>query len=185
MTSPSLPLRRAAGAGLLGALLMLAGCASPAVEQYAAEQPRLLLREYFDGPMTAHGVFTDRSGQVVRRFTVKLVGRWNGPEGVLEEDFFYSDGKTERRVWRLTDHGGGRYTGRADDVVGEARGQAAGNALRWQYTLALPVDGRVIEVQFDDWMYLIDERVMLNRATMRKFGVTLGEVTLSFTRRSP
>jgi hypothetical protein len=43
----------------------------------------------------------------------------------------------------------------------------------------------VIEVQFDDWMYLIDERVMLNRATMRKFGVTLGEVTLSFTRRSP
>ena len=185
MTSPSLPLRRAAGAGLLGALLMLAGCASPAVEQYAAEQPRLLLREYFDGPMTAHGVFTDRSGQVVRRFTVKLVGRWNGPEGVLEEDFFYSDGKTERRVWRLTDHGGGRYTGRADDVVGEARGQAAGNALRWQYTLALPVDGRVIHVDLDDWMYLIDERVMLNRATMSKFGVRLGEITLSFTRRSP
>ena len=53
MTSPSLPLRRAAGAGLLGALLMQAGCSSPAVEQYAAEQPRLLLREYFDGPMTA------------------------------------------------------------------------------------------------------------------------------------
>ena len=69
MTSLSPPLRRVAGAGLLGALLMLAGCASPAVEQYAAEQPRLLLREYFDGPMTAHGVFTDRSGQVVRRFT--------------------------------------------------------------------------------------------------------------------
>ena len=59
------------------------------------------------------------------------------------------------------------------------------NAILREYTLALPVDGRVIEVQFDDWMYLIDERVMLNRATMRKFGVTLGEVTLSFTRRSP
>lgn len=182
MTPQSLPLRRAAGAGLLGALLMLAGCASPAVEQYAAEQPRLLLREYFDGPMTAHGVFTDRSGQVVRRFTVKLVGRWNGPEGVLEEDFVYSDGKTERRVWRLTDHGGGRYTGRADDVVGEARGQAAGNALRWRYTLALPVDGRVWEVQFDDWMYLMDaeRKVMLNKATMSKFGIRLGEVTLAF-----
>lgn len=182
MTPQSLPLRRAAGAGLLGALLMLAGCASPAVEQYAAEQPRLLLREYFDGPMTAHGVFTDRSGQVVRRFTVKLVGRWNGPEGVLEEDFFYSDGKTERRVWRLTDHGGGRYTGRADDVVGEAEGQTAGNAFRWAYTLALPVDGRVWHVQFDDWMYLMDQRAMLNKAVMSKFGIRLGEVTLSFTK---
>ena len=130
MTPQSLPLRRAAGAGLLGALLMLAGCASPAVEQYAAEQPRLLLREYFDGPMTAHGVFTDRSGQVVRRFTVKLVGRWNGPEGVLEEDFFYSDGKTERRVWRLTDHGGGRYTGRADDVVTSSAGRPPATRAR-------------------------------------------------------
>jgi hypothetical protein len=181
MTTSTLT-RRLAGAGLLGALLALAGCAAPAVERYAAEQPRLVLREYFDGPLTAHGLFTDRSGAVVRRFTVTLVGRWNGPDGVLEEDFVYSDGRTERRVWRLTDHGDGRYTGRADDVVGEARGQAAGNALRWQYTRALPVDGRVWEVQFDDWMFLMDadRKVMLNKATMSKFGVRLGEVTLAF-----
>jgi len=33
-------------------------------------------------------------------------------------------------------------------------------------------------------MYLIDERVMLNRATMSKFGVRLGEITLSFTKRT-
>ena len=35
----------------------------------------------------------------------------------------------------------------------------------------------------DDWMYLMSERVLLNKATMRKFGVQLGEVTLSFTKR--
>ena len=46
-----------------------------------------------------------------------------------------------------------RYSGRADDVVGSAIGQARGNALNWRYTLALPVDGKVWEVQFDDWMY--------------------------------
>ena len=38
------------------------------------------------------------------------------------------------------------------------------------------------EVQFDDWMYLIDDRVMLNHATMSKFGIKLGEVQLSFHR---
>jgi hypothetical protein len=32
-------------------------------------------------------------------------------------------------------------------------------------------------------MYLIDERTMLNRATMSKFGVRLGDLTLSFTKR--
>jgi len=89
----------------------------------------------------------------------------------------------QRRVWRIQALPDGRYIGRADDVVGEAQGQASGNALRWQYTLALPVDGRVWEVQFDDWMYLMNDRVMLNKAVMSKWGVRLGEVTLSFTRR--
>ena len=76
-------------------------------------------------------------------------------------------------------------TGRADDVVGTAEGQTAGNAFRWAYTLALPVDGRVWHVQFDDWMYLMDQRTMLNKAEMSKFGIRLGEVTLSFVKRTP
>jgi hypothetical protein len=37
-------------------------------------------------------------------------------------------------------------------------------------------------VQFDDWMYLMDDRVMLNKAVMSKFGLRLGEVTLTFVK---
>jgi len=166
----------------LAAAALAAGCAAPTPADYAAEKPVLDLKTYFNGPMTAHGIFTDRSGQVVRRFVVEMTGTWNGNQGVLDERFTYSDGQTERRVWRLTDLGGGRYEGRADDVVGVAQGVAAGNALNWRYTLALPVDGRVWEVQFDDWMYLVDEKVMLNKAVMSKFGIRLGEVTLAFTK---
>ena len=58
-----------------------------------------------------------------------------------------------------------------------------GNALNWTYTLALPVDGTVYNVQFDDWMYQMDEHVMLNKAKMSKFGFYLGEVTLAFYKR--
>ncbi len=173
--------RRALAAVAAG--LALGGCASaPTPADYASEMPKLNLRSYFNGPLTAHGVFTDRSGKVVRRFSVKMTGTWTGNQGVLDEDFTYSDGKREKRVWRLTDLGDGRYSGRADDVVGEAIGVAAGNALNWRYTLALKVDERAIDVQFDDWMYLMDERVMLNKAAMSKFGIYLGEVTLAFTK---
>jgi len=167
----------------LGLAALLAGCAAPTPVDYAAEKPLLDLKTYFNGELVAHGLFTDRSGKVQRRFTVALTGRWNGNEGTLDERFTYSDGHTERRVWRLTDEGGGRYTGRADDVLGDAVGIAAGNALNWRYTLKLPVDGSVYEVQFDDWMYQMDDRVLLNRATMSKFGFRLGEVTLSFYRK--
>ncbi|NDB01262.1 MAG: DUF3833 family protein, partial [Betaproteobacteria bacterium] len=80
-------------------------------------------------------------------------------------------------------HQRGRYSGRADDVVGEALGQTRGNTFQWNYTLNLPVNGWVVEVQFDDWMYLMTDKVMLNKATMSKFGLRLGEVTLSFVKR--
>ena len=164
-----------------GAAALAAGCAStPTPQDYAAERPLLDLARYFDGDIAAHGIFSDRGGRVVRRFTVSMKCRSQGDDGVFDELFTYSDGQTERRVWRITRTGPGRYVGRADDVVGEAIGEAAGNAIRWLYTLRLPVDGNVYEVQFDDWMVQIDDRVILNKAVMSKFGIRLGEVTLAF-----
>lgn len=176
----TLPWRRA----ILGLTLtgLLAGCVGPTVQDYAQERPELDLRQYFNGPLTAHGLFTDRSGKVVKRFTVHMTGTWNGDEGVLDEHFVYSDGTTQQRIWHLKYLGDGHYTGRADDVVGQAQGQSAGNAFHWNYVLALPVDGKVWNVNMDDWMYLMDGRTMLNRAAMSKFGFHLGDVTLSFTK---
>jgi len=168
-------------AGLAGTA-MLAACSGPKITDYAEQKPVLELDKYFNGRVVAHGIFQKRSGEVARRFTVDIDCHWEGNQGVLDEHFTYSDGTTERRVWRLTKHEDGRYTGRADDVVGEAEGQTSGNAFRWNYTLRLPVDGSIYEVQFDDWMFLIDDRVMLNRATMSKFGIRLGEVLLSFNK---
>ncbi len=165
------------------ATALLGACSTPQIQDYAKQTPVLELRDYFNGTLDAYGVFTDRSGKVVKRFTVVMNYSWQGDAGVLDEAFTYSDGSTQRRIWRLTRHADGRYTGRADDVVGSAEGRQSGNAFHWAYTLALPVDGRVVEVQFDDWMYLMNDKVMLNKAAMRKWGVGLGEVTLSFFKR--
>lgn len=164
-------------------LMLLAGCGSVPVEQYRDERPALDLQRYFDGTIDAWGMFQDRSGKVVKRFTVRIDARWSGNTGTLDEHFEYSDGSKSRRVWTLERIDQHRYRGTADDVVGVATGELHGNALRLQYVLKLDVDGRVWEVDFDDWMYLMDDQVMLNRSVMSKFGVRLGEVTLSFRRR--
>ena len=177
----------AVAALVLAAGLGLAGCAGPQVSDYAAEKPVLDLRQYFNGTIDAYGLFTDRSGRVVKRFTVVMTCSWQGPPGqevgVLDEEFTYADGTRDRRVWTLTRQSDGRYKGTAGDVLGQAEGEVNGNAFRWGYTLKLPVDGRIIEVQFDDWMYLMNDKVMLNKAVMSKFGFRLGEVTLSFVKR--
>ena len=170
-------------AALMAGLLTLTGCASVEVSDYAAEKPELDLSRYFNGTLDADGMFQDRSGKVVKRFHVVIEASWRGPVGTLDERFTYSDGSTQRRVWTVTKLDANRYSGRADDVVGEASGEARGNALRWKYVMALPVDGKVYNVDFDDWMFLMDDRVMLNRSVMSKFGFHLGEVTLSFRKR--
>ncbi len=168
---------------LSAAAALIAGCAAPGVEAYRDQRPVLDLRQYFDGEIEAQGMFQNRSGEVVRRFTVAIKGSWQGNVGTLEEDFFYSDGTTDRRVWTITRIDEHNYIGTADDVIGEATGKAYGNALRWRYVLALDVDGKTYKVDFDDWMYLIDEKIMLNRSEMRKFGLRLGEVTLAFRKK--
>ena len=165
--------------------LLLSGCgATMQPADFAAEKPVLDLQSYFNGTIDAWGMFQDRSGKVVKRFTVVMDCRWDGDTGVLDEHFTYSDGTRQRRVWTLKKVGDHRYVGSAPDVIGEAAGESGGNAFNWKYTLALPVDGRVYHVNFDDWMFLMDDNVMLNRAVMSKFGFRLGEVTLSFRKRT-
>ncbi len=165
------------------ALIGLNGCAGIDVKQYAQEQPSLDLQQYFNGTLDAYGMFQKPSGEVVKRFHVVIDARWQGDVGTLDERFTYSDGTTQQRIWTITKTGPQTYTGTAADVVGLARGERAGNAQRWQYVLALPVDDKVYHVDFDDWMFLMDNKVMLNRSTMSKWGVDLGEVTLTFVKR--
>ncbi|MEC5215079.1 hypothetical protein RCH09_000009 [Actimicrobium sp. GrIS 1.19] len=168
---------------LAAALAILAGCSAVEPSRYADQKPALDLQQYFNGTLDAQGMFQDRSGAVVKRFAVVIVCSWKGDVGTLDEDFTYSDGTRQRRIWTLTKTGASTYTGTAADVIGQAEGVVAGNALRWKYVLALPVDGKIINVDMEDWMYLMDQRVMLNRAAMSKYGFHVGDVTLSFTKR--
>ncbi len=170
---------------MAGAATFLAGCSTQQPAQYAKEQPALDIERYFNGTLDAHGMFQDRSGDVLKRFVVVMRCSWKGDTGIFDEDFVYADGTKQKRVWTVKRTAPGRYSATADDVVGTAEGVVSGNALRWTYVLALPVDGKIINVTMEDWMYLIDERVMLNRTAMSKFGVGLGNVTLSFTKRAP
>lgn len=177
--SPFMPLI----AAICMALLLSACSAGIDPAYYADQKPVLDLKQFFNGRLQAHGMFQDRSGKVIKRFEVVIDCQWQGDTGTLDEHFTYADGTTQRRVWTLTKTGPDRYSGRADDVVGEAIGITSGNTLHWNYVLALPVGDKVYNVNFDDLMVLMNERVMLNRAVMSKFGIHLGDITLSFYKR--
>jgi hypothetical protein len=170
---------------VIGAVALAVGCSSIDPQVYKAEKPALDLKQYFNGTLTGHGMFMDRSGQVQRRFVVTIKAGWQGDTGTLDEEFVWSDGERQKRVWTLRPVAGqpGRWSGTAADIKGEASGTVAGNALNWTYTLLLKTaDGKHYDIDFDDWMFLVDGKVMLNRAVMTFWGFRVGEVLISFTR---
>ena len=161
---------------------LLQGCSTVNISDYAGERPVLDLKSYFNGPVKAWGIVQNRSGKVIKRFTVDIDARWTGDTGTLDEHFVYADGTTQQRVWTVRKGANDRYVGTAADVVGEASGEATGNALRWRYVLEVPADGRTYHIDFDDWMFLVSEKVLINRTSMSKFGFGVGEITISFTK---
>lgn len=164
-------------------ILILGGCSSVGVEAYQDNSPKLVLEEYFDGSLTAHGVVKDWSGKVIRHFKAEIKSYWRDGVGVLEEDFVFADGEKQRRVWTLTPNGEGSYIAQANDVIGTAQAQVKGNALFMQYVLRAAYKQSTIDLTIDDRMYLVSPRVIVNESKMSKFGLPVGEVLLTIVKQ--
>jgi hypothetical protein len=160
----------------------LSGC-SVSVHQYKDEKPLLIVEDFFSGDLEAFGVVAERGGKVIKRFSCDMRGTWDGHTLVLAEDFTWSDGSHQKRVWRLTRQTDGTFSGTADDVDGVAFGEVAGNTLHLVYDLAVPVDGSTKILHVDDWLYLVTDSVMINHSHLTKFGLDAAEVVLTIQKK--
>ncbi len=157
---------------------LLSSC-STKIDYYQSMTPKFNFQQFFQGDLIAHGMFKDRFGKVKKTFVVKMHARWEGNICILSEYFDYNDGTKSTRIWKIEKLADDKFIGTADDVIGKAFGIVSGNALKWDYQLKLKVDNDEYKVDFDDWMYLVSEDVLLNQSYMNKWGINLGEVVLS------
>lgn len=143
---------------------------------YAEEAPAFDIREALSGPILSEGVIYDLTGRVNVRFTAEMQGTWDGATGVLTEDFRYSTGRVQHREWTLEMGEDGAFTATAPDIVGVGRGRQMGSAVRLTYRIRLDDEagGHVLDVT--DWMYLMENGVVMNRSEFRKFGIKVGEL---------
>jgi hypothetical protein len=189
ITMHPVPRSRAKPALLLSVLALLAACTGkPSLQDASLSTRELELEEFFDGRLVAYGQFQDIFGTVRRQFVVDITGDWNGERLRLVEDFTYEDGATEQRIWTLVKTGDETWEGTAPGVIGVAKGVEQGDRFNWTYTIDLPVpaaDGTAstMRVTFDDWMWLQSEDRLFNRAYMKRYGVDVGDVSISFEKR--
>lgn len=178
------PLRAALSGLTITGLLLVAGCAAkPKVPKAFLSDRELNLEQFFEGRTVAYGQFQDVLGNVPRRFTVDIDGKWDGQTLTLVEDFVYDDGATEQRIWTLTKTGKDSWSGTAPGILGTASGIERGDTFNWKYRIDLPIKEGTMRVDFDDWMWLMEDDRLLNRAYVSRYGIRLGEVVLFFEKK--
>lgn len=127
-------------------------------------------------------MFENTLGVVKRSFTAEIEGTWQGDTFLLDEQFLFSDGVKDHRIWRLRFEDNGHFTGDCQEAVVPAQGRPVRNGCYLSYRFWLPVGKRRIVVKFKDVFRLVDEHTMLNRAKVSKLGIPLGQVTAAFRR---
>ena len=168
---------------LIVSLLFITSCSgkqSMKPEDFKDKQPRLIIEDFMSDNVKAWGILQNRSGKVTRQFSADLNGKWDGKQLILDEKFKWSDGEVQTRQWKINKIDNHNYEGTAEDVVGIAKGYSYGPAFKFEYVLLVPVKGKEIKITFDDWIFMQDEKVAINRAKMTKFGIKVAELTVMF-----
>lgn len=163
---------------LIGVVIMLSSCTGNTLDYYKDMTPKADIKEYFNGPIKAWGIVQDWCGRVVSQFDIDMVGKWDGDNGTLTEKFTYYDGKKQERIWTIKKLPDGTYEGTAADILDKATGAVSGNAARWNYVMDLPVGNTTYRIRFDDWMWQMNDGVLINRSYLKKFGITVTELTI-------
>ncbi|MDA9163441.1 DUF3833 domain-containing protein [Rickettsiaceae bacterium] len=163
---------------LLSALILLTNGTTISLSEHSSQEPKLDIKEYFSGDLKAWGIVQDWRGNVTARFDADINGEWHSNDGILKEQYRYYNGDVQNREWRIIKQTDGTYIGYAEGVINRASGEASGSSANWQYSIDVPVDGSTHRIKFDNWMWQMHDGVIVNRSYLKKFGITVAEITV-------
>jgi hypothetical protein len=138
------------------------------------------LLSYFEGNTHASGMFESRGGALKRRFSVDMTGRTEGDTLVLDETFLFDDGERQKRTWTLTRGQDLNFSGTCEDSISPAHGAFAQGCAYLTSNLLLKVGSRLVAMRFDDVFYDTGNGAVLNRSTVSKWGIRVGQVLILF-----
>lgn len=169
---------------LLLLALIASGCSSMKPQDFSSKSPQLIPEQYFSGDLEGVGVFYDRFGDIQTSFVVTLRGNWdaNSKLLILKEDLIYENGEKLFREYKINKVNDNLYTVDTEDFEGQGKIEVYGNTMKWNYELNQQIKESKVLLYFNDWMHLQPNGVILNRAFVSKFGISVGEVFMSIKR---
>ena len=157
------------GAGTSFLVPALSGKAQASAEQFLA---------FFTGRISGEGVIRDFKKNETRQIKASLVGRKAGESLQLTEDFTFSDGRKEHKVWTFSQRGGS-IIGKRSDIRDAANVALSGDRATIAYTARTPVDGSTYNLAFTEQIEFVSAHQLESVTSIRWTLFPVGEIRLS------
>lgn len=130
------------------------------ISDFESTTPVYRPEEFLVGQLEGWGILERLTGPLQNRFTVTAQGTreaaWQSLRFV--ETWTFDDGHVDTLSWTITKTAEGAYTGDEPNLVGAAKGDAAGCAYHWRYTRDTPQkDGKTLKLDFSDRFFRIND----------------------------
>ena len=170
------------------------GASAPAVSQEAAPQEGLApkatanlqkkftLEGFFAGKTTAKGTIFSKTVGASRSFNMTTKGTWDGKVLTLVETYQYAAGDSERRVWKFTKTGDGKYTATSKEIQKKVKVEIKGRVASFKYQKKLPRPGKKpVKVTFTEQWALRKNGILASTTKLSKL-VRVGREAINFAR---
>ncbi len=183
MSAPDAGLRRVLPLACIVFTMVLSGCASRLAASFAEGKPVFDPGRFFLGRTHSWGIVDSPSGGPKEIIKTRTEGHWVGDVFHFEQDIAFEKREGQHRSWQIRRQDAHHFSATGTGIVGEARGEAYGNAFHLQFTMALGSGNPLLHVHMSQWMYLQpDGRTMINSDTITKAGVIVSRITEQFVK---
>lgn len=153
------------------------------ISDFEGTTPVYRPEEFLTGRLEGWGIMERLTGGLQQRFMVQAEGAFDGAVLTFTETWTFDDGHVDTLHWRIRPGPDGRYVGDEPRLDGQAEGDQAGCAFHWRYSRDVPQkDGSTTKLNFNDWFYRIDERVVMVKGTAGRLGVPFGSAHVLYRR---
>jgi hypothetical protein len=141
--------------------------------------PKIDIKKFFNGDIEGFAITQNSAGKIIGTIQVKISGKWDENKGEIRQNFIYDGAIKDSRIWLVTLNADGTFDAIGHDFLAPAQGKQIGNAAQILYTLNLMDQGSKKPVRFENKMYLVDEKSMIEISTYNKVNGISGKTITS------
>jgi hypothetical protein len=146
---------------------------------YLERAPKMDVKNFFSGDLDGFAIITNPQGKIENSFVAKINGKWEENRGTVQYNYIYNGGKKDSRTWLITINDSTSYSAIGHDFIETAQGRNQGNASVVNYSLNTIFKDVKQRIDYEDKLYLVDDKSAIIVSTMRSGNKIVGEAVIS------